>query len=154
MREKFKIRKRFSFTLLCLLLFGVAAVAQNRTITGTVVEPDGEPAIGASILVKGTGIGTATDIDGNYSLSVPEDATTFVVSYTGMQTQEVAISGSVVNVTLKTDANTLEEVVAIGYATVKKRDLTSTVSSIDSKALKDIPVTTAAEAMTGKLAGV
>jgi len=128
--------------------------AQNKTITGTVTDQKGETLIGVSIAVKGATTGTVSDLDGKYSLSVANTAKTLVASYMGMRTQEVAISGATIDIVMSEDFTDLDEVVVIGYGTVKKRDLTGSVSSITDKALKDIPVTSAAEAITGRLAGV
>lgn len=152
--RKVKMNRRFSITLLFLLFFGVSVFAQQKTITGTITESDGEPVIGASILVKGTSVGTVTDIDGHYSIAVPATGKTLVISYVGLRTKEEPISGSVMNITLHADATSLDEVVAIGYATVKKRDVVGTVSSVGGKALEDIPVASPAQALSGKMAGV
>lgn len=128
--------------------------AQNRTVTGTVKESDGEPIIGASVVLKGTNIGTVTDIDGNFKLSVPANGKTLLISYLGMKSLEAAITGAVINVTLEDNTTDLEEVVVIGYGTVKKKDLTGAVSSMGDKTLKDIPVTSVSQAMAGRLTGV
>ncbi|MBQ0035268.1 MAG: TonB-dependent receptor [Bacteroidales bacterium] len=141
-----------SLVLVVLLSLGVAAEA--KVITGTVTDETGETIISASIVVKGTTIGTVTDFDGNYTLDVPEDAQTLVFSYIGLQTQEVAISGNVINVVLRENSEVLEEVVVTGYGTTKKRDLVTSVASVGADQLKDIPVTSAAEALQGKLSGV
>ena len=135
-----------------LLLLGMAAEA--RVISGTVKDPTGETIISASVIVKGTTIGTVTDFDGNYTLDVPDDAKVLVFSYIGMQTQELNITGDVMNVVLSENSEVLEEVVVTGYGTTKKRDLVTAVSSVNADQLKDIPVATAAEALQGKLAGV
>ncbi len=129
--------------------------AQTITVTGTVIDPTGEPVIGASVIEKGnTSNGTVTDFDGNYSLKLPTNAT-IVFSYIGMKTSEVAVKGqTTVNVTLAEDSEVLEDVVVIGYATVAKRDLTGSVASVGAKQLEAIPVSSASEALTGKLAGV
>ena len=141
-----------TMTLAALLFVGIAAEA--RVISGTVTDPTGETVISASVLVKGTTIGTVTDFDGNYTLEVPDDATVLVFSYIGMATQELNITGEVMNVVLKEDAEVLEEVVVTGYGTTKKRDLVTAVSSVSADQLKDIPVASAAEALQGKLSGV
>ena len=138
--------------LSALLFIGIAV--QARVISGTVKDPTGETIISASVVVKGTTLGTVTDFDGNYTLDVPDDAKVLVFSYIGMQTQEVAISGDVINVVLSENSEVLEEVVVTGYGTTKKRDLVTSVASVGADQLKDIPVTTAAEALQGKLAGV
>lgn len=107
------------------------------------------------MIVAGTAVGTATDIDGNYSLkNVPANGK-LRFSYVGCTPQEIAIAGkTVINVTLNPEASMLDEVVAIGYATVRRKDLTAATSSVGAKDLVNIPVTTAAQALTGKAAGV
>ena len=141
-----------TMTLTALLFVGIAAEA--RVISGTVTDPTGETVISASVLVKGTTIGTVTDFDGNYTLEVPDDAKVLVFSYIGMATQELNITGDVMNVVLQEDAEVLEEVVVTGYGTTKKRDVVTSVASVSADQLKDIPVTSAAEALQGKLSGV
>ena len=138
--------------LAALLLTGLAVEA--RVISGTVTDQTGETVISASVMVKGTTIGTVTDFDGNYTLDVPADATVLVFSYVGMKSQELTITGDVMNVVLKEDAEVLEEVVVTGYGTTKKRDLVTSVASVNADQLKDIPVASASEALQGKLAGV
>ncbi len=141
-----------SMAMSALLLTGMAAEA--RVISGTVKDPTGETIISASVVVKGTTIGTVTDFDGNYTLDVPDDAKVLVFSYIGMQTQELNITGDVMNVVLSENSEVLEEVVVTGYGTTKKRDLVTAVSSVNADQLKDIPVASASEALQGKLAGV
>ena len=138
--------------LSALLLMGMAAEA--RVVTGTVKDPTGETIISASVVVKGTTIGTVTDFDGNYTLEVPDDAKVLIFSYIGMKTQELNITGDVMNVVLSENSEVLEEVVVTGYGTTKKRDVVTSVASVGADQLKDIPVATAAEALQGKLAGV
>ena len=138
--------------LSALLLMGVAV--QARVISGTVKDQTGETIISASVVVKGTTIGTVTDFDGNYTLEVPDDATVLIFSYIGMKTQELKISGDVMNVVLSENSEVLEEVVVTGYGTTKKRDLVTAVSSVNADQLKDVPVVSAGEALQGKLAGV
>ncbi len=155
-----KIRKNLSFlqklflslTMLALSLGSV--FAQNRTVTGVVKDAQGETIIAASVVVKGTTIGTVTDIDGAFRLEVPASAKILVISYVGMQTQEVAITGASLNVVLKDDAKMLDEVVAIGYGTVRRKDITGSVASVNADAIAAIPVNSASEAISGKLAGV
>jgi len=129
-------------------------LAQERTISGTVRDTFGEPIIGATVRVKGTTIGTSTDSKGNFTLSVPASATTLHISYVGMKETEVHITGSVVNITMEEDISTLEEVVVVGYGTLRRRDLTGSVSSVDAKTIATVPVASAIEAITGKMAGV
>lgn len=138
--------------LSALLFMGMAVEA--RVINGTVKDQTGETIISASVMVKGTTIGTVTDFDGNYTLDVPDDAKVLVFSYVGMQTQELNITGNVMNVVLSENSEVLEEVVVTGYGTTKKRDLVTSVASVSADQLKDVPVASASEALQGKLAGV
>ena len=143
----------FRTMMLAALLFTGMAV-QARVISGTVKDATGETIISASVVVKGTTLGTVTDFDGNYSLDVPDDAKVLVFSYIGMQTQELDITGDVMNVVLSENSEVLDEVVVTGYGTTKKRDLVTAVSSVNADQLKDIPVASASQALEGKLAGV
>ena len=127
---------------------------QARVIKGTVTDANGETIISASVVVQGSSVGTITDLDGNYSLDVPDDAKVLVFSYLGYKTEEAQITGDVINIVLIEDKQVLDEVVVTGYGSVKKRDLVTAVSSVGADQLKDVPVTTAAEALQGKLAGV
>ncbi|MDR2622320.1 MAG: TonB-dependent receptor [Dysgonamonadaceae bacterium] len=149
-------RVHSSIILFLLSLFCSATIgAQQKTISGRVTEAStGESVIGASIAIKGTSVGTITDVDGNFTLGVPENAKTLVVSYLGFSTQELPIDKTSFDIALKEDVANLDEVVVIGYQTVKRKDLVAPVSSINGDALTAIPVANAAEAMTGKLAGV
>lgn len=129
--------------------------AQIR-VTGQVhADDDGSSIPGATVLVKGTSNGTITDIDGNYSLSVDDPNAVLVFSYVGYLSEEVAINNrSVINVSLVADITQLDEVVVVGYTTMTRRELTSSVSSISAKQLEDVPLSTAGEALAGRLAGV
>ena len=129
------------------------AFAQTK-VTGVLVDKMNEPIIGGSITFKGTSVGTVTDYDVNFTLEVPENGKTLVFSYVGMQSKELPVKAGTMNVVLEETSQALDEVVVVGYGTQKKRDLTGSVASISSEALKDIPVTNAAEAITGRLAGV
>ena len=142
--------------LFCLVaMISLSVSAQNVTVTGTVTDKTGETVIGASVVQKGnTSNGTITDIDGNFSLSVPANST-LVFSYVGMTSQEIPLKGKTkVEVVMEDDAQALEEVVVIGYGTVQKKDLTGSVSSVSAKQLESIPVSSASEALQGKMAGV
>ena len=155
---KSNIKKLFLICtmLLCACCWQSVFAQQNREIKGTVSDTKGETLIGVSITVKGAkaGLGTVTDLDGRYTISVPSDAKTIVASFLGMKTTEVAITGSTVDITMAEDMSELDEVVVIGYGTVKKRDLTGSVVSVKGETLAKVPVTNAAEALTGRLAGV
>ncbi len=142
--------------LLALLCLGVAwSLSAQTTITGIVTDDAGEPLIGAGVMVEGTQIGTVTGIDGDYSLTVPADAVNLVFSYIGFANQVVPIDGRTrIDIVLAADQTFLDEVVVVGYATVKRRDLLGSVSSVGSEKLAEQPVTTVSQALSGKMAGV
>ena len=142
------------FRMALLLLFAVlAGNLSAQTITGNVTDESGEPIIGATVVETGTQNGTVTDLDGNFSLKVTGKEIT--VSYVGMTEQKVNIAGkSSVNIVMKEESSTLNEVVVIGYGSVRKKDLTGAVSTVKGGDLTKVPVTNVAEALTGKLAGV
>ena len=140
--------------MLFLLLSPGILLAQSKTITGKVTSNEGETMPGVSILIKGTSTGTATDIDGNYSIQASEGST-LVFSFIGMVTKEITVnSSSVYNVTLETDVSQLDEVLVVGYGTTKKSDLTGSVSSVKSEELTAFPVANATQALQGRAAGV
>lgn len=126
----------------------------QRTITGTVIDPQGVPVIGANILIKGSTTGVITDIDGNFSLTVTSDAV-LTISYIGFNTQEIAVGNkNNIRVTLSEDAQALSEVVVVGYGTVKKRDLTGAISRISADDVKGSTQGNLLEKMQGRVAGV
>ena len=144
--------KRVSAALL-LTLVCFFAYAQ-RTVTGNVIDSTGEPIIGASVLEKGTRNGGVTDFDGNFTIKLTGD-NPLVISYIGMKTQTVSVKGKDnVKVVLEDDDTSLNEIVVIGYGTVRKKDLTGSVTSVSSKQIANIPVSNVSEALTGKMAGV
>lgn len=148
-----KMRKVFLLLIGTAISLGVSA--QHITVTGTVKDKTGETVIGASVVEKGNaGNGTITDIDGNYTISVPGNAT-LVFSFVGMKPLEVGVKGkSIVDVTLEDDTQLLDEVVVIGYGTVSKRDLTGSVASVGAEELATVPVNNVSEALTGRMPGV
>ena len=154
--ERYSLNHLFR-TLGCFLLcvmFTATAFAQQKTIKGTVVDVTGEPLIGVNVAVKGTTIGIITDIDGNYTLEVPSKST-IVFSYIGYQAQEVPVGNqSTINVTLKEDAQKLEEVVVVGYGTQKKVTVTGSVASVSGEELKASPTTNLSNGMVGRMPGV
>ena len=148
-------------TGICLLLLTAFSplselFAQGRQITGTVTSSENkQPVSGVTVAVKGTKTGTVTDEKGNFKLTVDSKATTLVFSSTSFTTYEVAIgTSSVIDAQMVPDVKALEDVVVIGYQTVKRKDLLASVSSVGAKDLKDIPINSAAEALNGRLAGV
>jgi len=125
-------------------------------VTGTVIASDGEPLPGASVLIKGTTQGASTDIDGKFRLNVTDGASvTLVVKYVGFKTKEVVVNSGQTNVTitLDSDDSVLDEVVVIGYGTVKKRDLTGSVASVKTEDITRVPTHNAVDAIQGKIAG-
>lgn len=143
-----------SVPLLFFFCIGVFAQSGARRISGTIRDAN-EPLIGVSILIKGTSVGTVSDMNGKYSIEVPEDKSILLFSYVGYESQEIeATSKRVIDVILLEEASVLEEVVVVGYGTQRRKDLTGAVSSIGGEKLKDIPVLSAAQAISGKLPGV
>ncbi len=146
--------KHFRMALLAMLLFVVGNV-QAQTVKGNVKDATGEPIIGATIMEQGVaGNGTVTDIDGNFTLQLKGKSKKVNVSYVGMKPQTVDASSGTINVSMQDEAHSLNDVVVIGYGSVKRKDLTGSVATVDSKALTEVPVASASEALTGKLAGV
>ena len=142
------------FQLMVLALFTVVGL-NAQTVTGTMTDADtNEPLIGANVLVKGTTVGTITDIDGSYSITLPEGATTLVFSYAGFADQEIDIAGqSVINVSLSPGA-LLDEVVVIGYGTVKKRDVTGSVASLKEEDFNKGIIVSTDQLLQGRVPGV
>ena len=145
--------KKLALALLCLV--SAWSLSAQTTVRGVVTDETGEPLIGAGVVVEGTTIGTITGIDGDYTLTVPADAVNLVFSFIGLSDQTVAIGGrTVIDVVLKEDSTFLDEVVVVGYQTVKRRDLLGAVASVGSEKLTEQPVTTVSQALSGKMAGV
>lgn len=137
-----------------MLLMSVVAFAQNQ-VTGHVADATGEPIIGANVTVKGTTVGTITDIDGNFTLEVGSTDGTLVVSFIGYKSAEAAIKGkSPINVILQEDTETLDEVVVVGYGTQNRKSLTGAISDVKSESLTRSVSTTTAGALSGKIAGI
>ena len=144
--------KHILFTLL-LASASISGMAQNtKTIHGTITDGNGEPVIGATVKVGK--LGTVTDMDGNYTLSVPNSTHQVEVSYIGMKTKKVSIKGNKASTTLQEDSKMMDEVVVIGYGSVKKGDVTNAVAKVKGDQLKDRPVSNIASALQGELAGV
>ena len=150
--------RRQTLFLLFMILFSLplTVLAQGtKTVKGTVVDQNNEPIIGATVVVKGSTIGAATDLDGNYVLNgVPEEAT-LVFNYLGMLPQEISAAGqSVVNVRLREDTQLLDEVVVIGYGSAKAKDLTAPIDVVKEKELVNVPTSSPMAALQGKVPGV
>lgn len=142
------------FTMLALTMLLGSAFAQ-RNLTGKVTDADtNEPLIGASVAVPGSAVGAVTDLSGDFSLRLPDGATNLTVSYTGYETQTVAIGSSMtMNISLRTNA-TLDEVVVTGYASERKKDLLGAVGVLDIKSIKNIANPSVLQSMQGRVAGV
>ena len=140
---------------LMLAVMAFAATAQAKSVTGTVTDEAGEAVIGANVAVQGTKMGTVTDIDGNFALNNVADNAVLVISYVGYVTEEVSVAGkSVINVTIRENREVLDEVVVIGYGTVKRKDLTGAVSSMKNSDVVVAPTNNVMEALSGKVAGM
>ncbi|MBO6096130.1 MAG: TonB-dependent receptor [Bacteroidales bacterium] len=147
--------KAKKFILALLGMVTALSLSAQTTVKGVVTDENGEPLIGAGVMVEGSTTGTITGIDGDYVLTVPANAVNLVFSFIGLADQTVAINGQTeINVVLKADQTFLDEVVVVGYATVKRRDLLGSVSSVGADKLAEQPVTTVTEALSGKMAGV
>jgi TonB-linked SusC/RagA family outer membrane protein len=139
----------------CLFLLSEELLAQNRTLTGKVTDANGNAIPNASVLVKGTNIGTVTNSDGMYSLNVPANAKTLVISSVNMQEEEIPIGpAATYDMILKAQDASLHEVVVVGYSTIAKRSLTGSVSRVSGEAVANKPVLSFDQALTGKAAGV
>jgi len=143
------------FLLLFLQLFAFSAFAQETsTVSGTVLDPYGEPLPGVNIIIKGTTNGTVSDLDGKYSINVPEDAT-LVYSFVGYVNQEIPVADkSVIDVTLEEDLGDLDEFVVVGYGMQRKSDLTGAISSIKTEDISRLPVSDATQSLQGRVSGV
>lgn len=148
--------KKLRFALFAATLTMSANGFAQTVIKGNVTDNTGEPIIGASVIEDGSASnGGVTDIDGNFTITLKGNSKKLKVSYVGMKPQVVNVSGkSVVNIKLEDDATTLNDVVVIGYGSVKKKDLTGSVATVNNKALEAVPVANATEALQGKMAGV
>lgn len=126
---------------------------QQTEVTGTVTDTTGEAIIGASVQVKGTSMGTITDISGRFTLNAPQGSV-LLISFIGYTSQEITVNGKIVKVKLIEDTKQLGEVVVVGFATVKKQNLTGAVSSVDSKVLEDRPLTNLGQGLQGAISNL
>lgn len=146
--------KFFRIALLALLTFVVGSMSA-QTVKGNVKDSNGEAVIGVTVQEKGTKNIAVTDLDGNYSLKTTGKSPVLTFSFIGMKEKTVNVGGkSTIDVTLEDEAKSLDDVVVIGYGSVKRKDLTGSVATVNSDALAAVPVASASEALTGKMAGV
>lgn len=130
-------------------------IDQQLQITGVVKDTNGEPMIGVTVMVKGTGTGTITDIDGKYSVSVPGNKSVLTFSFVGYTTKEVTVGNQKsINVTLSEDSKMIDEVVVIGFQSQKKGNLTASVASVGAEALENRPVANIGQALQGMVPGL
>ena len=151
-------KKKLAFIFLSGFIFNfnlIGAYAQDAVVTGIVTAADGSTIPGVNVLLKGTGTGAATDIDGNYRLELPDLTGTLVFSFTGFQSVEREINGNTtIDVTLEEDITQLDEIVVVGYGTRQKSDLTGSISQVSGEELTKIPTPSVEQALQGKVAGV
>ena len=153
MKIKQPLRKCLMLGLLAMLM-PLSLLAQDIKVQGVVKDQTGETVIGATVMQKGTSNGTVTDFDGNFSLTVPSNAT-LTISYIGFATQDIAVNGQTdLQIVMKDDSQTLSEVVVVGYGTMRKSDLTGAVGSLGAKDMENSPVANIGQAMQGKIAGL
>lgn len=153
MKLNFKIQLRYLLAFMIFLCVGSVAFAQTAMVSGTVVDQENEPLPGATVLVKGSTRGVATDIDGNYSIAAKKGEV-LVFSYVGMKTLEVKVDGSTLNVQLQEDFGNLDEVVVVGYGVQKKGSITGAISTVNEKELLKSPTMSMSNVIGGRVSGV
>lgn len=147
------MRKLTVMLLVCLMAIG-QVWAQERTVAGKVTDEKGDAVVGASVTVKGTKAGTATDAEGRFAITVPANGKILVISSVGFATQELSITGTSMNVSMKADEKSLTEVVVTGYTREKKSTFAGAASNISGKVIENVPVGSFDQAMQGRAAGV
>lgn len=145
-----KVMLMLTFLFICV---SYAWCQQLKKVSGKIVDDLKVPMIGVSVIEKGTSNGVISDLDGNYELQVKEGAT-IVFSYVGYVTQEKKVTANIINITMKEDSKTLDEVVVVGYGVQRKSDLTGAISSVKTEDIENRSITRAEEALQGKTAGV
>ncbi len=140
--------------LICTMSF-LVSFAQTRRVTGSITDDKGAALPGATITVKRTELATKTDVNGAFTLTLPNNSNTLVISYVGMETQEVNVAGkTTVTISLKPASNNLTDVVVVGYGTRRRGEVSSSISSVSAKDIKDLPVSGLDQAIQGKVSGV
>jgi len=148
------LASRVALSLVCTLFLAVS-FAQLRKISGTVKDDKGVPLMGATVAVKNTRIATATDVNGIFSLQLPQNANTLVISFVGMSSQDVIVgSTNVLDVSMVPASSSLTNVVVVGYGTRRRSEITSAISSISEKDIKNLPIPGADQMLQGKVPGV
>ncbi len=150
-----KLYEKLSLTAVILLVLTSVGLAQERVVSGTVTDETGGSMPGVNVLVKGSTTGTASDSDGNFKISIPNDDATLIFTFVGYASSEIIVgSKSVVNVQLTPDVQTLTELVVTGYAVQEKKDLTGSVSTVKSSDLVQVPSSNVTSQLQGRVAGV
>ncbi|MBS7563657.1 TonB-dependent receptor [Mucilaginibacter sp. Bleaf8] len=144
------------FMMVGLMICPVIVFAQNRKVTGKVLDEKGLPLPGATVRLKTSGKSVAANVEGAYSIEVPANENTLVVSFVGYPTQEILIKPgvNVYDVPLRPDAKSLTEVVVVGYGTQRRSDVTGSIASVNEKALREVPVSNLGQALQGRAAGI
>lgn len=141
--------------LSCFLFTGVVVALAQRPISGNVADTSGEPLIGANVRVSGTTVGTVTDYNGDFKMTLPQEGTDLIVSYTGFVAKTVSVrTGDMFKITLEEDVQKLSEVVVVGYGTVERRDLTGSVTSINNRDIENLVAPSFESQLAGRAAGV
>ncbi|MBC7829741.1 MAG: TonB-dependent receptor [Chitinophagaceae bacterium] len=144
-----------SWCIVCLILFTTIAFAQQKTVTGKVIDAASVPVPNATVTVKGTNTATQTDSKGSFTIGVPADRNSLIISSIGFETFEVLIGGQTdLSISLKASSSSMNEVVVVGYGTQRRKDLTGAVSSVSAETIEKVPVISAAQALQGRAAGV
>lgn len=147
--------KRVTLFITMLLAISSLAYAQDIVVKGVIKDQQNQTLPGASVLVKGSQNGTVTDVDGNYSISVPNAQAVLVFSFIGYGSQEVIVGNQTqIDITMTADHRSLDEVIVIGYGTQKRGDVTTSIASVNTKDIEERPILQAAQALQGKAAGV
>src|SRR5690349_20899799 len=150
-----KLYKRLSLTAGFLVMLASVVLAQERVVTGTVTDETGSSMPGVNVLIKGTSQGTATDVEGKFSLSVPSDNAVLVFTLVSYANAEIIVGArSVVTLQLTPDVTTLTELVVTGYTTQRKADITGAVTVVDADALKNTKAANFGQMLAGRAAGV
>jgi TonB-linked SusC/RagA family outer membrane protein len=155
--KKSKLEKlwRISAILFFTCLLAIPTFAQEKTLSGVVVDEDGTLIPGVSVIIKGTTTGTITDTDGKFSFKAPQNAETLMISYIGLRTQEITIGNQTnFNITMLPDMIGVDEVVVVGYGTQQRKTLTGAVATVDEEEIRSVPVASAAAKLQGRVAGV
>src|SRR5436190_766329 len=153
MPKKFSLAARFACIALCLALLSLTANAQTK-VTGKVTGPDAKPVFGASVTVKSTNIATSTAQDGTFNITLPAGKKILVISYVGYEVSEVNVTGSAVDVTMKLQSTTLNEVVITGYTAQRKKELTGAVSVVKTSELTKVAAPSFLAQIEGRASGV